>query len=140
MNCSPTDIFIMQTEIDYGVEEASLSPRLQLPHPYPQTAMHLPNSAIQTSSGIFGQATVGLAPRPSYSDQAKNTFFSNALSSPVRRSLQHYHLAQGGGSYQNGGNGSRNHDGGGSRESNSPSNDDLSMDMHSDSPSHESNR
>ena len=130
MNCALTDIFFMQNEIDYGGEEPSMSPRLQLPHQYPQTA-------IQTSSGIFGQAPVGLAPRPSYSDQTKNTVFSNALSSPVRQSLQHYHLAEGGGSYKNGGHGSRNNDGG-SRESNSPSNNDSSMDMHSDSPSHES--
>lgn len=121
----------IQNEMDYG-EDPSASPRLQFPQQCPQSATHFPNAGMQASSGIFGQASVGLAPRPSYSDQAKNTVFSNALSSPVRRSLQHYHLSQGG---------SRNHDAtspGVNRESNSPSNNDSSMDMHSDSPTHES--
>ncbi|ONK59402.1 uncharacterized protein A4U43_C08F6060 [Asparagus officinalis] len=115
----------IQNELDYVVEDPPISPRLQFPHQ---------NTGMQTSSGIFGQTSVGLAPRPSYSDQAKNSVFTNALSSPVRRSLQHYHLSQGGGSSQNG---ARNHDGV-SRESNSLSNNDSSMDMHSDSPTHES--
>lgn len=121
-------LLILQNEMDYG-EDPSMSPRLQQ---YPQTAVHFPSAGMQTSSGIFGHASVGLAPRPSYSDQAKNTVFSNALSSPVCRSLQHYHLSQGG---------SRNHDTTSpsvNRESNSPSNNDSSMDMHSDSPAHES--
>lgn len=129
----------IQNEIDYSGEDPSMSPRLQFPNEYQQTGMHFPNSGMQTSSGVFGQTSVGLAPRASYSDQAKNAVFSNALSSPVRRTLQHYHLTQGGGSDQNGvlttGNGARNHDGA-NRESNSPSNNDS--DMHSDSPTHES--
>ncbi|KAK9159874.1 hypothetical protein Syun_006215 [Stephania yunnanensis] len=59
--------------------------------------MHTMNSSGHVSSGSFGPATIGQGHhRPGYPDpQAKNSVFSNALSSPVRRSLQHYHLAQG---------------------------------------------
>ncbi|KAJ6801953.1 uncharacterized protein M6B38_192780 [Iris pallida] len=129
----------IQSEIDYGGEDAAMSPRLQYPYQCSPAAMHLPSSGVQASSGMFGQAATGLAPRPSHSDQPKNSVFSNALTSPVRQSLQSYHLEQGGGSYQNGGgvptgNGARNHDV--SSGYNPPSSNDSSMDMHSDSPTH----
>lgn len=56
--------------------------------------------------------------------------FSNALSSPIRRSLQPYHLEQGGdaGYFANGV----------SRDVNPTASNDSSMDMHSDSPAHDS--
>jgi hypothetical protein len=63
--------------------------------------------------------------------QSKNSMvFSNALSSPVRRSLQPYHLEQGGdtGYFVNGVN----------RDTNPTASNDSSMDMHSDSPAHDS--
>ncbi|KAJ6814713.1 uncharacterized protein M6B38_137885 [Iris pallida] len=93
-----TDIISrIQNEIDYGGEDAAMSPRLHHPQQSPPATMHFPNSGTQATSGMFGQAAVGLAPRPIHSDQTKNSVFSNALSSPVRRSLQPYHLAQEGG-------------------------------------------
>ncbi|XP_038976194.1 uncharacterized protein LOC103696971 [Phoenix dactylifera] len=137
----------IQNEMDYGGEDAIVSPRLQFQHQHPhlQTAMHFTNLNSQPPSGFFAQGAIGLAPRPSHSDQAKNSVFSNALSSPVRRSLQPYHLAQGSGYYASGclptGNGARNHEANTqsqSREPNCPSSNDSSMDMHSDSPTHES--
>ncbi|KAH7657370.1 hypothetical protein IHE45_17G017700 [Dioscorea alata] len=130
-------------EIEYGGDEAAASPRVQAPHQQPQSTMHFANAGMQTSGGAFTQAAVGHAPRSFQSDQAKNLVFSNALSSPVRRSLQSYQLAQGG-YYQTaalpGANEARNHEANSThhnRGSNSPSSNDT-MDMHSDSPAHES--
>ncbi|GJM98999.1 hypothetical protein PR202_ga16055 [Eleusine coracana subsp. coracana] len=63
--------------------------------------------------------------------QSKNSMvFSNALSSPIRRSLQPYHLEQGGdtGYFANSGN----------RDMNPTASNDSFMDMHSDSPAHDS--
>ncbi|XP_008786494.1 uncharacterized protein LOC103704817 [Phoenix dactylifera] len=134
----------LQNEIDYGGEDASMSPRLQFPS-HPQTTMHFTNTNIQASSGVSGPATVVIAPRTGHSDQTKNSIFSNALSSPVRHSLQPYNLAQDGGYYPNcallNGSGTRNHEvvfPNQIRGSNSLNSNDTSMDMHSDSPSHES--
>lgn len=81
----------------------------------------------QTPSVLLDSSAIEFAPRPSNQpDQSKNsTVFSNALSSPVRRSLQPYHLAQTGEFHSSGG---RSNEGG--REANSH---DSSMDMHSDS-------
>lgn len=123
----------MQNEIDYGGEDASASPRFQFPHQHSQSTMHSTNTSNQPPSGFSAQPTAGSAFRSSHSDQSKNSVFSNALSSPVRRSLQTYHLAQGGGSYYANGGGRSNEL---NRESNSPSPNDS--DMHSDSPPHES--
>uniref|UniRef100_A0A453EZH3 Uncharacterized protein n=7 Tax=Triticinae TaxID=1648030 RepID=A0A453EZH3_AEGTS len=89
-----------------------------------------PFTSIQPSAGSYAQATSGHAPRPSLSDQSKNTIFSNALSSPVRRSLQTYHLTQGAG---NGGRNTEANSAGQNREANSASSNDTSMDMVSDS-------
>ncbi|CAL9049113.1 unnamed protein product [Musa banksii] len=131
----------MQSEMDYAGEDALVSPRSPFQH---QSTMHVTNSGIQPTSGIFGQPTAGLAPRSGHSDQAKNSVFSNALSSPVRRSLQPYHFAQGGGFYGNGvlptGNAeSRNHhDPNENRGTNSLGSNDSSMDIHTDSRPHES--
>ncbi|XP_017701586.2 uncharacterized protein LOC103720668 isoform X2 [Phoenix dactylifera] len=137
----------IQNAMDYGGEDAIVSPRLQFQHQHPhlQTTMHFTNSIVQQPSVFFGRAAVGLAPQPSPSDQAKNSVFSNALSSPVRRSLQPYHLAQGSeyeaSGYLPTGNGARNHEVNSlsqNQESNCPSSNDSLMDMHSDSPTHES--
>ncbi|OAY84875.1 uncharacterized protein LOC109717089 [Ananas comosus] len=123
----------IQNEIDYGGEDASASPRFQFPHQHSQSTMHSTNTSNQPPSGFSAQPTAGSAFRSSHSDQSKNSVFSNALSSPVRRSLQPYHLAQGGGSYYVNGGGRSNEL---NRESNSPSPNDS--DMHADSPPHES--
>ncbi|CAL9107219.1 zinc finger A20 and AN1 domain-containing stress-associated protein [Musa troglodytarum] len=132
----------IQNVMDYTGEDALVSPRSSFPHQH-QTPMHATNSSVQPPSALFGQPTVGLTTRSGHSDQTKNSVFSNALSSPVRRSLQPYHLAQGGGFYVNGvvpaGNtGSRNLDANQNRETNSLSFSDSSMDIHTDSPPHES--
>ncbi|KAG1367606.1 Holocarboxylase synthetase [Cocos nucifera] len=137
----------IQNELDYGGEDAILSPRLQFQHQHPhlQTTLQFTNLSVQQPSGFFGQAAVGLAPRPSHSDQARNSVFSNALSSPVCRGLQPYHLAQGSEYHASGflpaGNGARNHELNSLGQNwgpNCPSSNDSSMDMHSDSPTHAS--
>ncbi|CAK9187837.1 unnamed protein product [Ilex paraguariensis] len=136
---------IVHNELEYGAEDPPLSPRLPLQNHHSQTAMHLTNSGIPVTSNSFGPATGGQTIRSGHSDQVKNSVFSNALSSPVRRSLQHYHLTQGGHSSNNvmsSGNGARNIENGylhhQNRDSNTPSSNDSLMDMHADSPCHES--
>ncbi|KAG1330075.1 Holocarboxylase synthetase [Cocos nucifera] len=130
----------LQNEIDYGGEDASMSPRLQFPN-HPQTTMHFMNTNIQASSGVSGPATVVIAPRTGHSDQMKNSIFSNALSSPIHYNLQPYD----GGYYPSvpvlNGSGTRNHEvvfPNQICDSNSLNSNDSSMDMHSDSPPHES--
>ncbi|CAL9081389.1 unnamed protein product [Musa acuminata var. zebrina] len=132
----------IQNEMDYAGEGSLVSPRSPFQHQHHQTTIHLTNAGIQPASGSFGQPTVGLASRSGHSDQAKNSVFSNALSSPVCRSLQPYHLAQGSGLYANaviptGTAGARNHDPNQNRDTNSLSSNDSSMDIHTDSPPHE---
>lgn len=88
------------------------------------------NPSVQVSSGSLNSVTIGESPRSGqFDNQAKNTVFSNALSSPVRRSLQHCQLAQGGVNLNNVIIPSRN----GVRNAETNSNDTL-MDMHADSP------
>ncbi|XP_077233725.1 uncharacterized protein LOC143876008 [Tasmannia lanceolata] len=135
----------LQNELDYGGEDASMSPRLQFQHQLSHPNMHFTNSTIQASSGSLGQVIVGQGPRSGHSDQSKNSVFSNALSSPVRRSLQPYDLAQGGYNPNNvlpSGNGAaRSHETNfphQNRDSNALSSNDSSMDMHTESPTHES--
>lgn len=87
-----SDIFsYLQNELDYGGDEVSMSPVSQN-----QQHNQLSVTNTQTSSGVVGPAAIGQGPRPVHSDQNKNSVFSNALSSPVRRSLQPFHIAQGG--------------------------------------------
>ncbi|CAO2183503.1 unnamed protein product [Urochloa humidicola] len=114
-------------EMDYGGTDAHVSPR------HPQVANPFTNSVVPPA-GLYGQTAAGFAPRPSLSDQSKNTIFSNALSSPVRRSLQNYHLAQGAG---NGGRNTDQNSAGTNRETNSTSSNDTSMDMGSDGTGNE---
>lgn len=121
----------IQHEMDYGGTDAHVSPRV---HQHPQIANPFTNSVAPPATGLYGQTAAGFAPRPSLSDQSKNTIFSNALSSPVRRSLQNYHLAQGAG---NGGRNTEPNLAGANRETNSASSNDTSMDMVSDSAGNE---
>ncbi|KAJ4701034.1 Holocarboxylase synthetase [Melia azedarach] len=126
----------LQNELDCSVEEPSMSPRTQVRQQHSQPTMQFTNPGFPIPSGSSGQGT-----RPDHCDQQpKNSVFSNALSSPIRRSLQHYHIAQGGGYYPNGGmpptSGGRNNDPNffqqQNRDSNPPSSNDSSMDMHAD--------
>ncbi|XP_022773426.1 uncharacterized protein LOC111315735 [Durio zibethinus] len=139
----------LQNELDCYSEEPSMSPRAPSQQQYSQPTMQFVNTSFVVSSGSSGQtAGQGTRPetRPDHCDQqSKNSVFSNALSSPVRQSLQHYHIAQEGYCPNGGlpsGNGARNsesnflqHQAG---DSNPLSSNDSSMDMHADSPSHES--
>ncbi|CAL9079576.1 holocarboxylase synthetase [Musa troglodytarum] len=132
----------IQSEMDYTGEDALITPRSPFQHQHQQTTMHMTNSGVQPPSGLFGQPTVGLAPRSGHADQPKNSVFSNALSSPVRRSLQPYQLAQGSGFFPNadlptGNAGARSQDSNQNREANSLSSNDSSMD-NAESPPHES--
>lgn len=125
----------MQNELDHGTDEPPPSPRLPFQQQQQsQTAMQTIHSGFPVSSNSSGPANT----RSVNSDnQSKNSVFSNALSSPIRRSLQHYHLMQGG---QSANNVMRNNENNGSqsRDPNPPSSNDTSMDMHADSPDHDS--
>lgn len=126
----------LQNELDYGTEEPPSSLQFHQQQ-QSQTAMQSTQSGIPVSSNAFGPATVGQGLRSGNSDQTKNSVFSNALSSPVRRSLQHYHLSQGG-QYANNAMRSNENNGNQTRDPNPPSSNDTSMDMHADSPGHDS--
>ncbi|PIN26883.1 hypothetical protein CDL12_00376 [Handroanthus impetiginosus] len=101
--------------------------------PPSQTGPHSTYSGTQVSSNAFGSATIGQEPRSGNSDQTKNSGFSNALASPVRRSLQNYHLSPGG-NYTRSSESNCNQ----IRDPNPQSSNDTSMDMHADSPGHDS--
>ncbi|GMY11216.1 putative S-acyltransferase [Fagus crenata] len=135
----------LQNELEYGTDEPPMSPRLPFQNQHAQNAMHSTNLGAVVSSSPFGPATVGQGVRSGQSDnQGKNTVFSNALSSPVRRSLQSYHLTQVGCHSNNtmsSGNGPRNNETNYAHHqnrdnTNSPSSNDC-MDMHADSPGHD---
>lgn len=137
-------IFVLQNELEYGADEPPMSPRLPFQNQHSQNAMHPSNLGAPGSFSPLGISVVGQGVRTGQSDnQAKNSVFSNALSSPVRRSIQSYQLSQVGyhsnhiSSY---GNGPRNNETNPSnlqnRDTNSPSSNDC-MDMHADSPGHD---
>ncbi|KAH6774694.1 nuclear receptor family 2 group C protein [Perilla frutescens var. frutescens] len=133
----PGDVLAyVQNELDYGSEDTPSLPLLQ--QQQSQTATHSTHSGHPVSSNAFGPSTVGQGLRSGNSEQTKNSVFSNALSSPVRRSLQHYHLSQGGSHYANNATRSNDSNGNQTRDPNPPSSNDTSMDMHADSPSHDS--
>uniref|UniRef100_A0A0A8Z3A1 Uncharacterized protein n=1 Tax=Arundo donax TaxID=35708 RepID=A0A0A8Z3A1_ARUDO len=92
----------VQHEMDYGGSDAPVGPRAQQ---YAQSVSgQFGNSSSQIPAGVvYGQAS-GLTPRATNNEQSKNTIFANALSSPVRRSLQNCHPTQG----QGAANGGRN--------------------------------
>ncbi|KAI3962983.1 hypothetical protein MKW92_010350 [Papaver armeniacum] len=84
----------LQNELDYGGEELPMSPNL----PFPQQHPHLTsmNPSIQVSSGSLSSATAGQVSRSGqFDNQVKNTSFSNALSSPVRRELPELSIGSG---------------------------------------------
>ncbi|KAI4370766.1 hypothetical protein MLD38_019076 [Melastoma candidum] len=91
-------ISYLQNELEYVSEDTPMSPRLPFQQ---QQTMPPSNPCLPISSTPFAPATVGPIQRPAPGQgdhhQGKNSVFSNALSSPVRRNLQHYHLTQGGG-------------------------------------------
>ncbi|CAN6210506.1 unnamed protein product [Urochloa humidicola] len=115
----------IQHEIQYGGDNTSASPRSQYPSQITAPTVHIPNASNQQPSpSSFAPGNPGLT-------QSKNSMvFSNALASPIRRSLQPYHLEQGGdaGYFANGAG----------RDGNPTASNDSSMDMHSDSPAHDS--
>ncbi|KAL2334958.1 hypothetical protein Fmac_016171 [Flemingia macrophylla] len=130
--------YLLQNELDYS-EEPSMSPRAPLQQ-QSQPVMHVPGSGFLVTSASSGQTIAAQGLRPEHCEnQSKNSVFSNALSSPVRRSLQHYQIGEGG-CYTNGlsmGNGNRNTEPGflhqqQSRDSNAVSSNDSVMDMHAD--------
>lgn len=124
-----------------------MSPRVQVQHQYSQPVTNFMNSGFPISSGSSCPTTAGQGIRSEHCDQqSKNSVFSNALSSPVRQSLQHYHITRGGYCPSGGlplGNGTRNNEptiiNNQSRDSSalSLSSNDSAMDMHADSPAHE---
>ncbi|KAB2635315.1 hypothetical protein D8674_025849 [Pyrus ussuriensis x Pyrus communis] len=135
----------LQNELDYCGEEPSMSPRLPLQHQHLQPTAHFSNSGFPVTSGSSGPTNTGQGIRSEQCDhQSKNSVFSNALSSPVRQSLQHYHISQDGyypGAGLPSGNGARNSEPSflhPNRDANPPSSNDTSMDMHADSPGHDS--
>lgn len=130
----------LQDELDYCGDEPSMSPRAPVQHQSAQPGVHIPNTAFLVSSCSSGQTNVGHGTRPEHFDnQTKNSVFSSALSSPVRRSLQQYHLVQSG--FSNGAprNNESNFPHSQSRDANSLASNDSSMDMHADSPGPELN-
>ncbi|KAI7737075.1 hypothetical protein M8C21_008771 [Ambrosia artemisiifolia] len=73
----------IQAELECYVDEPSMTPR----------SLHQQHSqATGPSPGPFTNS--GPSSVPSGDQQPRNYIFSNALSSPVRRSLQNYHISQ----------------------------------------------
>ncbi|WMV57254.1 hypothetical protein MTR67_050639 [Solanum verrucosum] len=130
----------LESELDYNGEDQSMSPR---PPPQHSQPLHFTNSGFHVSPGPVGVATPGHGLRSDHGQQPKNNVFSNALSSPVRRSLQNYHIAQGSHFSNNAQppNATRHNETNSqhqNRDSNGYNSADASMDMHSDSPGHDS--
>ncbi|KAL2342969.1 hypothetical protein Fmac_004254 [Flemingia macrophylla] len=101
----------LQNELECGGEEGPVSPRQPMHQQNSQNAMQT-NFGACVPSNAFGATAVGQGLRAGQPDQqVKNTVFSNALSSPIRHSLQPYHMAQGSfpsGNIMPSGNGPRN--------------------------------
>ena len=113
----------MQNELECCIDEPPISPRA----PPPQPTMHVTNPGLMTTSGTSFPTAVPVVRSEQCENQAKNSVFSNALSSPIRRSLQNYQIPQGG--YTSGGT-TRSSEV--NRGSNSPGSIDSSMDMHAE--------
>lgn len=133
----------LQNELDYCGDEPVMSPRAPVMHHHSQAPTHVANTGFLVSGPSVQTATAQGPRSEQYDNQTKNSVFSQALSSPVRRTLQHYHLAQGG-YYPSGGpppvNAARSSDNNYANSLNRDSNsNDSSMDMHQDSPGPESN-
>ncbi|KAK3134694.1 hypothetical protein QOZ80_5BG0409530 [Eleusine coracana subsp. coracana] len=114
----------IQHEMDYGGTDANVATRAPQ---YPQGAGQFGNSNGQLSAVAF-------APRALNNEQSKSSIFSNALSSPVRRSLQNYHPAQGQGAANSTRNTNETNSGAQHGDTNSG---DTTMDMVSDGPANE---
>ncbi|KAM7518658.1 hypothetical protein LguiB_017620 [Lonicera macranthoides] len=136
---APVDIVTyLRTDLDCCGEDVAPMQNQHL-----QATMHIPNMASSGSSGAPPGSGQGFQSEHSEQQRSKNDVFSDALSSPVRRSLQNYHIAQrnyytNGVQNENGPNGphSDRHQ---NRDPNNPVNSsDSSMDMHADSPGHDS--
>ncbi|CAL0320508.1 unnamed protein product [Lupinus luteus] len=129
----------IQNELDCCGEEPSMSPRAPPQYQQPQPVMHVANSGFPVSSGSSGQTVIGQELRPEQCDnQSKNPVFSNAVSSPVCRSLQNYQIGEGG-NYPSGlsmGNANRNNEvrflNQQGRDSTAFNSNDSAMDMHAD--------
>lgn len=122
----------IQSELDYHGEDQA-PPSLQN-----QNTSIYPTSAILGSNGApAAMQNIGL---DHFDHHPKNLDFSNALSSPIRRTLQNYHLSQGGylTSSAQPANATRQQQQATRESGSSNSNDASSMDMHADSPGHES--
>ncbi|XP_041008494.1 uncharacterized protein LOC121252766 [Juglans microcarpa x Juglans regia] len=127
----------LQNELEHGADEPPMSPRLPFQNQHAQNAMHPTILGSPVSSGPFRVATVGHGVRSGQSDnQPRNSVFSNALSSPVRRSIQSYHQSLSQGGYQGPRNGETNICHLQNRDTNSANFNDC-MDMHADSPAHD---
>ncbi|CAK9188005.1 unnamed protein product, partial [Ilex paraguariensis] len=86
----------LQSELDYYGEEPSMSPRAPLQNQHSQPIMHGTNLGFLVSPGSSGAPAAAQGLRSEHCDQqSKNYVFSNALSSPVRRSLQSYTISEG---------------------------------------------
>ncbi|XP_010530126.1 PREDICTED: uncharacterized protein LOC104806765 [Tarenaya hassleriana] len=114
----------IQNELDSYVEEASMSPRAPS-----QPTVHVTNSGFMACSGTSCPTAVSVSRPEQNENQPKNSVFSNALSSPIRRSLQNYQIQQGG-CFPSSGATTRSNEQ--NRGSNSPRSNDSSMDMHAD--------
>ncbi|XP_010421889.1 PREDICTED: uncharacterized protein LOC104707271 [Camelina sativa] len=120
---TPMDIVnYIQSELECCTEEPPMSPRAPTPLP----TMHITHSGLMASSGTSCPIAAPVVRSEQCENQAKNSVFSNALSSPIRRSLQNYQIPQGG--YTSGGARSSELN----RGSNSPGSIDSSMDMHAE--------
>ncbi|XP_047324727.1 uncharacterized protein LOC124928237 [Impatiens glandulifera] len=117
----------LQTELDYHGEEPSMSPRggPGQNQNSQQPSINITNPSFLVSSGSSVPTNHGHGFRSDHNsnDQhPKNCVFSNALSSPVRRSLQNYHTTN------NNPNGFQSEN----RDSNPSNSNDSSMDMHAE--------
>ncbi|KAL3504535.1 hypothetical protein ACH5RR_034376 [Cinchona calisaya] len=135
----------LQAELDYSGEEPPISPRT-LGHQQHLQSAQFANSGFLVPTGSSGLPASAHGFRSEPCDQQpRNYVFSNALSSPVRRSLQNYHISPGG-YFQNNlhpsTNGNRSSEPNfvhqQSRDPNPVNSCDSTMDMHADSPGHES--
>ncbi|KAE9601296.1 hypothetical protein Lal_00023746 [Lupinus albus] len=132
----------LQNELECGAEEPPMSPRQASQQQNSQTSVHT-NTSASVPTNAFSTTSVPEIRTGQPDQQVKNSVFSNALSSPIRRNLQLYHLAQGSCPSSNpvsSGNGNRNSEmnntSGQNKDTNSSNSSDC-MDMHADSPVHD---
>ncbi|KAL3721576.1 uncharacterized protein LOC104418182 [Eucalyptus grandis] len=137
-------ISYLQNELDYAADDTPMSPRPPPQLQNSQAAVHLANVGAPISSNPFGPAAIQGARSGNSDNQGKNPVFSNALSSPVRRSLQHYQSMQAGynSNTTSSGNAARHNETNNPhhqiRDNNPTSSNDTSMDMHAESPGQDS--